>query len=61
MEIHFSTLKSVCKYAESGYSQWNEDWTVLKTYKLCYHKDCKNPDEWCDKKYCPLIKKNKQK
>lgn len=52
MNIHFSTLRSVCKYGTCTYEQWNEDWTKLSRGACCEHEG--NPECECKEKFCPL-------
>lgn len=52
MNIHFSTLRSVCRYRTCTYRQWNEDWTISRRGACCEHED--NPECECKEKFCPL-------
>lgn len=52
MNIHFSTLRSVCKYKTCTYEQWDEDKMKLKRGSCCEHKD--NLECECKEKFCPL-------
>lgn len=57
MNIHFSTLRSVCRFQTCGGSMWNESRTKIVNHYCCDHRN--NLDGDCKEFRCPLRKKTK--